>query len=128
MFIAVDGDDVGRRFEERLAVCETHEQTESLSLWSQRMQQDLSDYLLELMKSWEGSFLARTGDGFLASFPAIHFLNLRAQFRPRLMDATVTVGIGRTVKEAYLALKLGKARNRGGGIFFSLDPPDEVIL
>lgn len=43
------------------------------------------------------------------------------------MDATVTVGIGRTVKEAYLALKLGKARNRGG-IFFSLDPPDEAIL
>lgn len=128
MFIAVDGDDVGRRFEERLAICDSADQAEALGRWSQRMQQDLSEHMGKLMESWEGSFLARTGDGFLASFPLSHFQDVCAKFRPHLMDATVTVGIGRNVKEAYLALKLGKARNRGGGFFFSLNPSEESIL
>lgn len=128
IFIAVDGDDVGRRFEERLANCVNPEQVESLRRWSQRMHQDLSDHMIELMDCWEASFIARTGDGFLASVPTIHFDELKTHFRPRLLDATVTTGIGCTVKDAYLALKLGKARNRGGGIFFSLNPFDETIL
>jgi hypothetical protein len=86
--------------------------------------------MIELMERWDGSFLARTGDGFLTGFAATGFDDVARHFRPRLSDAdaTVTTGIGRTVKEAYLALKLGKAKNRGGGIFFSLDPPEERTL
>lgn len=128
MYIAVDGDDVGRRFEERLADCLSAEQADALRFWSRRMQQELSLNMINLMESWDGSFLARTGDGFLATISAMHFDDVKERFRPTLLDATVTTGIGRSVKEAYLALKLGKARNRGGGTYFSLSPPEEQIL
>jgi hypothetical protein len=128
IFIAVDGDDVGRRFEERLAECVGVDDAIKLKEWSHRIQQRLSEEMVTLMDKWEGRFIARTGDGFLASVPSNHFDELKIDFRPKLQNETATMGIGRTVKEAYLALKLGKARNRGGGIFFSFDPPQEEIL
>lgn len=128
MFIAIDGDDVGRRFEERLAECVDVNDAIALHLWSQRVQRELSQLMVSLRDEWGGSFLARTGDGFLASFPASDFDDLMQNFRPCLTDATVTTGIGITVKDAYIGLKIGKARNRGGGIYFSFDPPEEKIL
>jgi hypothetical protein len=128
IFIAVDGDDVGRRFEERLAECVAMSDAIKLREWSHGIQQKLSEEMVTLMDKWEGQFIARTGDGFLASVPSKYLDELKTDFRPKLQDETATTGIGRTVKEAYLALKLGKARNRGGGIFFSFDPPQEVIL
>jgi len=128
MFIAVDGDDIGRRFEERLANCEYSEDVEALCSWGKNIQLTLSAHMLELQQRWDAVFLARTGDGFIASFQADRFSNIKNRFRPRLGAETVTVGIGRTVKEAYLSLKLGKARNRGGGFFFSLNPLEEKIL
>jgi minimal CRISPR polymerase domain len=128
IFIAVDGDDVGRRFEEQLAECVAMADAIKLREWSHGIQQKLSEEMVTLMDKWEGRFIARTGDGFLASVPSHHFDELKTDFRPKLQDETATTGIGRTVKEAYLALKLGKARNRGGGIFFSFDPPREEIL
>jgi len=128
MFIAVDGDDIGRRFEERLAECVETKHAVALHTWSQRIQQELSELMMDLQEKWRGAFLARTGDGFLASFSATALDDLGLHYAPKLTDATVTTGIGRTVKDAYLALKLGKARNRGGGIFYSFDPPEEKIL
>lgn len=130
LFLAADGDDVGRRFEEHLAVCVEENQVEELLAWSQSIQRGLSERLVELMDEWEGRFIARTGDGFLASFPAKYLNQLSHTFQPKLpaTNVTMTIGIGRSVKDAYLALKLGKARNRGGGLFFSLNPPEESVL
>lgn len=128
MYIAVDGDDVGRRFEERLARCVDIQDVSALRQWSQRIQQDLSGCMVKIMELGSGWFVARTGDGFLATFPSDRFDAIKATFRPNLEDATVTTGVGRSVKEAYVALKLGKARNRGGGLFFSFDPPREEVL
>lgn len=128
MFIAVDGDDIGRRFEEHLANCVYSDEVEALCNWGKNIQLSLSAQMLELQEKWDAMFLARTGDGFLASFQAEKFSNIKNKFRPRLGIETVTTGIGRTVKDAYLALKLGKARNRGGGFFFSLNPSEEKIL
>lgn len=98
MFIAIDGDDVGRRFEERLAECTGTQEAIALHQWSQRVQQELSQLMTTLGDSWSGSFLARTGDGFLASLSDSHFADLTQNFRPRLTDASVTTGIGLTVK------------------------------
>lgn len=128
LYIAVDGDDVGRRFEGRLANCVDQAQVSSLRQWSFSVHRDLSDSMMTLAEQWDASFIARTGDGFLASFPSAHLDNLTSSFRPTLLDATVTTGIGRCVKDAYLALKLGKAKNRGGGFFLSLQPPEERTL
>lgn len=130
LFLAADGDDVGRRFEEYLAVCVEDRQVDELLAWSQSIQRGLSERLIELMDEWEGQFIARTGDGFLASVPAKYLHQLSQTFQPKLpaTNVTTTIGIGRSVKDAYLALKLGKARNRGGGLFFSLNPPEELVL
>ena len=128
IFIAVDGDDVGRRFEERLAECLNTEDALDLRNWSEKIQRDLSELMIQLINEWDGIFIARTGDGFLASISSLHLHALTETFRPKLLDETVTTGIGGSVKAAYLALKLGKARNRGGGTLFSFDPPKEELL
>ena len=84
--------------------------------------------MLRLQEQCDGVFLVRTGDGFLAAIPQDKLPILKNVFHPKNSTVPVTIGIGKTVKEAYLALKLSKAKNRGGGIFFSLDPPEEKIL
>lgn len=127
-YIAVDGDDVGRRFEERLANCVDSSSVESLTTWSFQIQSDLAVLMHSLSENWNATFIARTGDGFLASVPARSLCEVQSQFRPRLLDATVTTGVGPSVKAAYLALKLGKAKNRGGGFYFSLNPSEERVL
>jgi hypothetical protein len=128
IYIALDGDDVGRRFEERLARCSSSADAGELSRWSHATQRALSECFVELAERWQASSVARTGDGFLAAAPEVHLESICRFFRPRLGDATVTVGLGPTVKEAYLALKLGKAANRGGGYFFRIEPHEEKAL
>jgi len=128
IFVAVDGDDVGRKFERRLADCVGIEDVLALEQWSQQIQRELSDLMLRLQEQCEGVFLVRTGDGFLAAIPQDNFPLLDNAFSQNNSIVSVTTGIGKTVKDAYLALKLGKAKNRGGGIFFSLNPPEEKIL
>ena len=117
--VAVDGDDIGKQFEERLAQCATGQDAQRLAQWSWQIQRDLTGHMLHLQSSWDAVFLARTGDGFLAQVPQRYLKDLAERFRPRLNGVTASTGVGPTVKEAYLALKLCKAMNRGGGMFFS---------
>lgn len=128
IIIALDGDDVGRRFEEYLARCSTAKETDELVEWSHGIQSDISLQMLILQDRWEAVFLARTGDGFLARLPASCLNELSKEFRPALLNLSATVGVGPAVKDAYLALKLGKARNRGGGLFYSVASGDERVL
>lgn len=128
IFVAVDGDDVGRNFEKRLADCVGVEDVIALEQWSQQVQRELSDLMIRLRDQCDVAFLVRTGDGFLAAVPKDKLKNLQDNFDPKFSSFAVTAGIGKTVKDAYLALKLGKAKNRGGGIFFSFDPPEERAL
>ncbi len=127
LYLAVDGDDVGRRFEERLANASTSESADALRVWSLGIQNQLSYFLLELCERWQGTYIARTGDGFLAVVAHSAFDEILEQFRPHLGDATASVGIGPSPKDAYLALKLCKARNRGGGLYLSLAEQREEI-
>ena len=128
IFVAVDGDDVGRSFEKQLADCVSVEEVLALEQWSQQVQCALSDLMLRLQDDCGGIFLVRTGDGFLAAFAQDKLSDLRDHFAPQCSGIVVTTGIGRTVKDAYIALKLGKAKNRGGGLFYSFDPPEEHIV
>jgi hypothetical protein len=128
IFVAVDGDDVGRSFERRLADCIGVEDALALEQWSQQVQRELSDLMVRLRDHCNGAFLVRTGDGFLAAVLEDRLGDLKDEFHPKFSSITVTAGIGKTVKDAYLALKLGKAKNRGGGIFYSFNPPEERIL
>jgi hypothetical protein len=124
----LDGDDVGKRFAERLVTCSTDKDMDDLANWSHGIQVALSLHMLTLQDRWNASVLAQTGDGFVARFPAGHLQRFGMEFRPMLLDLRVTVGVGPTVKDAFLALRLGKARNRGGGLFYSLDTGQEAIL
>lgn len=128
LYVALDGDDVGRRFEERLADATSLEAALSLRSWSFSVQDQLMRYLFELTEKWRAVFLARTGDGFLVLLDHAALSDIEDQFRPKLPDATVSVGLGPSAKDAYLALKLCKARNRGGGMYFSMEGPEERIL
>jgi len=128
IIVALDGDDVGRRFEERLASCSDVTGMDELAEWSYGIQADLIFQMAILRDRWSAVFLARTGDGFLARLPAAHLENFKKEFRPTLLDASATIGVGPTVKDAYLALKLAKAKNRGGGLFYSLATGQEEIL
>jgi len=94
--------------------------------WSLQVQHELSGMLLDLAARWDAVPLALTGDGFLVSLPQVHLDALKSAFRPLLSDQlTVSTGIGPTIKDAYLALKLCKAGNRGGGIYYLMIPPVE---
>lgn len=128
IYIAVDGDDVGRRFEERSASCTDSSLVDALRTWSFQVQCDLSLLMQMLSEKWKADFLAHTGDGFLASVQISALHEIETQFRPRLHDATATTGIGPSVQAAYIALKLGKAKNRGGGYFLSTQPFEERLL
>ena len=127
IIVALDGDDVGRRFEERLACCTGMKEMNQLAEWSYSIQADLSLQMLTLQDRWDAVFLARTGDGFLARLPAANLDDLKLEFRPMLLDLSATVGVGPTVKDAYLALKLGKAKNRGGGLYYSATGEETVL-
>lgn len=128
IFVAVDGDDVGRSFEQRLADCVGVEDVLALERWSQHVQRELSDLMIRLKDHCDAVFLVRTGDGFLAAVPKDRLSGLMDNFNPKFSDVAVTTGVGPTVKDSYLALKLGKAKNRGGGTFYSFNPPDERVL
>lgn len=126
--VAVDGDDIGRAFEERLAACISPEEMRELAQWSSSIQAGLASQMSILRESWDGLFLARTGDGFLAQVPAANMTDLVDRFRPTFINASATTGIGPTVKDAYIAMKLGKAKNRGGGLFYSFESQEERVL
>lgn len=128
LYVAIDGDDVGRRFEEHLAQATSLAAALELRDWSAAVQRQLSRQFLQLSERWGGVFLARTGDGFLAVVHPRARSEIRNEFRPTLPDATVSAGLGPTVKDAYLALKLCKARNRGGGLYMSLADHEEEVM
>ena len=93
-----------------------------------RSQNKLSQCLQELSQKYQAAYLAGTGDGFLVVMKGSRLRELADEFRPRLIDATVSVGLGPSAKDAWVALKLCKARNRGGGLYFSLADLKEEVL
>jgi hypothetical protein len=128
VFVILDGDDVGKRFTERLVTCADEKDMDDLADWSHGIQASLYLHMLTLQEHWSASFIAQTGDGFVARFPVAHLKSFAQEFRPTLLDLPVTVGVGPTVKDAFMALRLGKARNRGGGLFHSLSTGQEAVL
>jgi hypothetical protein len=126
-YIAIDGDDVGRRFESLLTNSRSDTDFE-IRAWSLQIQNELSYLLLDLTSRWDATPLAMTGDGFLASVPREHIDEVKETFRPRFSSGiTASTGLGPSIKDAYLALKLCKASNRGGGLYYSKEPPAEDV-
>jgi hypothetical protein len=64
------------------------------------IQTQLSNQVLELCERWRGAVLVGTGDGFLAVINREALCEVRDNFRPRLLDGTVSVGLGPTPKDA----------------------------
>lgn len=129
IFLAADGDDVGRQFESLISVCDNSaESLHRLLNWSSNVHGDLQDAIDCLIESFSAQILMITGDGFLAKIDVDHLEGIKQTFRPHLAYTTMTTGVGPTPKDAFLALKLGKARHRGGGYFLSLETHQEMVL
>ena len=120
-YIAIDGDDVGRRIE-RLIV---NNQTHQLSKFSTQYEYAM-DWLEKILESnLKTQTIFKGGDSLFAicsekqPFAIKSSLEaLRKDFY-NLSKMTLSMGIGSSPREAYFALKLAKAQGKNRIILFS---------
>jgi GTP cyclohydrolase III len=111
VYLAVDGDDVGRRLEYFLL------RNDAVSLGRFTSAFGLTMRWLESEVARQGGdILFSGGDNFLARLPAASDIRsrlheLRSEFHRRT-QRTLSAGIGADLREAYLALLLAKASGK----------------
>lgn len=107
-YIAIDGDDVGRSIE-RLVLLNDGQ---GLSDFSAKYRSAIRWLTTVLIDSLQGSALLSDGDSILIEVytPSYSADNLEALSKKfvQLSGHTVSIGIGDTMRRAYLALKLAK--------------------
>jgi hypothetical protein len=107
-YIAVDGDDVGRSIE-RLVLTND---CQGLSAFAAKYRSAVHWLTSVLIDSFQGNALLSDGDSVLieAHAPAFsaHRLTALSEEFAKLSGHTLSIGIGDTMREAYLALKLAK--------------------
>ena len=118
-FIAVDGDDVGRTIE-RLVLLNDDQGLTSFSAKYRSAVHWLTSVLIE---SYEGSALLSDGDSILIETNALvlsanKLLVLSEEFL-LLSGHTLSIGIGKTMRQAYLALKLAKVSGKNQIRFYA---------
>ena len=103
MFLAVDGDDVGRRLE-RLLIANLPEEAKAFSNGVDVDLANLRDHILAV----GADIVFCAGDGLLALVPD----SFDPSFMPDPKTITWSVGLGETSCDAVLALKKAKALGR----------------
>lgn len=117
-FVAIDGDDVGRKLEYYMLINDTA----SLRSFSQSFERAIIWLRDRLANTYNGDIVFWGGDNMLA-FVALaegsinQIDKLRMEFR-EYTDSTVSIGIGITPQDAYLALKLAKASGKNQTYLF----------
>jgi GTP cyclohydrolase III len=112
LYLAVDGDDVGHRIEYFMLINEA----ESLASFSATFQSAMSWLKEELANELGATIIMCGGDNLLASVPPDSCLTeiierIRTDFAERV-QSTLSIGLAKTPREAYLALKLAKASGK----------------
>jgi GTP cyclohydrolase III len=112
LYIAIDGDDVGKRLEYYIVT----NQVNQLSEYFQVYQEAMSWIEEELIQTLNATVIINGGDSLLAfcenDIQASEILEaLRAKFSFRT-NATLSIGLGENPRRAYFALKLAKASGK----------------
>lgn len=115
LFISADGDAIGRE----IGMCRLRDDVDGLRRISQAI-----DRGNEIFRSWalanSGSVLEEGGDEICLEVPAVALNNLeqvRANYKTAV-DATVSVGVGKTLSESSKALAVAKIRGRNQTVFW----------
>lgn len=111
-FIAVDGDNVGSPLE-YFAITNN---VEALKAFSQKFNSTMDWFEKELVNSFNARIVFCGGDNLLASAFSDKFIKeslegLRLEFFKR-SDSTLSIGLGESPQQAYLALKLAKTSGK----------------
>jgi GTP cyclohydrolase III len=112
LYIAIDGDDVGRHLEYLMLVNDIDGITEFSIKYKKAM-----DWLVQsLIARFEASVVFSGGDNILASLSEEKFTLkdvelIRSKFS-KIADKTLSIGIGNSAREAYFALKLSKSSGK----------------
>ena len=112
LYIAVDGDDVGRRLE----FYTVNNQIKELSIFFQNYQKSMVWMGEILSQKFDAKIIINGGDSLLAvcnqNKQLVRNLEiLRKEFSLKV-EATLSIGIGADPRQAYLALKLAKASGK----------------
>ena len=111
IYLAVDGDDVGHRLEYFMLANEV----ESLASFSARFRSAMDWLRNTIVNDVRGSVVFSGGDNLLACVPAETPLetieDLRTDFYQRA-EAALSVGLGGSPRQAYIALNFAKASGK----------------
>src|SRR5689334_21705937 len=112
LYVAVDGDDVGRRLEYFMLVNDR----ETLNSFSSSYGVAMNWLETELINQFGATIIFSGGDNLLASIQvndkSVESLErLRVKFAER-SKSTLSVGLGNNLQQAYFALKLAKASGK----------------
>jgi hypothetical protein len=108
LYIAIDGDDVGQRLEHFVLTNDI----DGLITFSRAYQSRVAWLSAKLSSELRATILFCAGDSLLASMAyscsaAVALDQVRKEFADGV-ERTLSIGIGSTPREAYLALKLAK--------------------
>lgn len=109
LFLAIDGDDVGRQLETYIVT----NQVEHLTSFFQQFQASMKWLEIMLIDTYDANILFNGGDNLLATIAQNKFslssINMiRSQFSENA-HRTLSIGIGTSPRNAFIALKLAKA-------------------
>jgi hypothetical protein len=112
LYLAADGDDVGRKIEFFIVM----NQTRQLSDFSDDYQAAMVWFSEKLSNNFGAKIIFKAGDSLLAcslleEFSLNSLEQLRIEFC-KLSHATISFGIGNSPRQAYFALKLAKASGK----------------
>jgi len=112
IYIAADGDDVGRKIEFFIVMNQIHQ----LSDLPNNYQSAMVWFSENLFNDFGAKIIFKGGDSLLASLYSDKFSlgsleQLRTEFC-NLSHATISLGIGSSPRQAYFALKLAKASGK----------------
>lgn len=111
MFLAVDGDNVGSRLE-YFAITNN---VVALKVFSATFNSSMVWFEKQLKESFNAEITFSGGDNLLArlnkDFPLESLEELRRQFFAK-SESTLSMGMGETPQQAYLALKLAKTNGK----------------
>lgn len=107
MFLAIDGDDIGRAVE-RLIVLAT---ADEVAAFSQAVDAALDD-ITQRIEERGALVILRGGDSLLAEMPEIRPEEIEQLLAGASGTLTFSAGTGGTMRNAFLALKLAKASGK----------------
>ena len=112
-YVAIDGDNIGRKIEYFIVTDQLQKLTSFSKSYHNAMQ--WLESTLKFKLNAEIVFVG--GDSLLASFSENQILSikdlesLKIEYT-RMSETTLSIGIGETLRHAYVALKLAKAKGR----------------